>query len=240
MKVSYPELVGSLTCPLRERFRRYDPHRPAELTEKLRLVMDHYHYRTWDGKRPSFEWLRHRWQKGWFGEIKPSHIIFGEEAELADEATQGIRILEGFYRLANENPSIPLAIGWPYEIKLGTCTLTHRVDLVREVKIGRQKHVELVVYRFKETLPDKWLLAHDLEISLAAYAFRAAFEAKEAFISVWYLGRGKVLRTKREAPELARAIKTASRMAAALKDPYPSHGSWCGTCEYRNLCDEWR
>lgn len=240
MKISYPELVGSLTCPLRERFRRYDPHRPADWVEKLRLVMDHYQYRTWDGKRPSFEWLKRRWQKEWFGKVNPGAIIFGEETELADEGVQGAKILEEFYKLANANPSIPLAIGWPYEIKLGKHTLTHRVDLVREVKIGRRKHVELVVYRFKEALPDNWLLSHDLEVSLAAYAFRAAFEAKEAFISAWYLSRGKALKTKREAPELVRAIKTASRMAAWLQDPYPSHGTWCGTCEYKNLCDEWR
>lgn len=239
MRISYPELKGSHVCPLRERYRHFDPRRPDDWTEKLRLTMDYYHYRTWDGKRPSFDWLKHRWQKEWFGQVKPGAIILGENAERTKEGVLGIKTLENFYRIANENPSLPLAIGWPYEIKLGKHTLTHRVDLVREVKVGRQKHIELVVYRPREALPDKWLLSHDLEASLAAYAFRTGFDAKEAFISIWYLSRGKVLKTRREAPELGRAIQVVSRMVTLFANAYPNHGSWCATCEYKEICDKW-
>lgn len=144
------------------------------LTEKfentIKTVLNFYLYKKMDGKPPSHDALRNRWQKLWFPKNTSMQDIINERHEsaygnMASLTTKADSIFTSFCNYFRDKSISPIGIAEDYEVPIVNSLLTDVFDL-----IFRKKN-KIYVIKWVFNYKDSHNYLYNLDFSAINYAY---------------------------------------------------------------------
>ena len=245
MRISIRDVMDYAKCPLYYKLKNIDCL-PEEkkideyFKEYFKLALYYFYFSLIEKKPKSYDLMMKRWGELWFSNDMLSN--FSEE-ELGKKSNDAVALMNSFFNKYSSEPSIPIAVNMQYEaIFQGPENLhvTGDIDLVKVVNDRTAKRQTILTqFSLSKHPRDGFMLKNDLPISVASYAFRSSFKAKEDAIVIQNIRCAEDGGTSRSGMDYSRAERAIRNIAKGIKEgvfyPNPSPLN-CPTCPYRLYC----
>ncbi|MFA6553341.1 MAG: UvrD-helicase domain-containing protein [Patescibacteria group bacterium] len=155
---------------------------------------------------------------------------------------KGKVLLTKFFELHTGAWPIPLYLEQQFHLKLGEYTFKGVIDRVDP--IGKDGEVELIDYKTGQ-MPKNGKLGPGDKEQLMIYdlASREVMKLKPVQLSYYYLEAGKKLSFTADESEVQKIKASLIEKIKGIRasDFRPTPGFWCGSCDFRDICeDRWR
>lgn len=245
MRISVREIRDYQKCPLFYKLKHVDEIPISRTIEEcfrnsFKLALYCYYFSVLEKKKKSFEGMMKRWEELWFtSEILES---FPEE-EIRKKSNEAVIIMSDFYKRYGIESAAPIAVNFQYEAifeGVEHLHVTGEIDLIKILN-DRTKHSETCICNFSlsKNYPDNFLVKNDLTTSIASYAFRSSFKAKEDKMLVMNILKADDTPTIRTGADYIRAEKAIRNICKGIKGGvyYPAPNIInCGNCAYKLFC----
>lgn len=153
----------------------------------------------------------------------------------------GIKAVKAFYERERRRNPCPICVGTEVKVPVGSNILAMELDLVREVKINKEKFIDVVSLSGVRKM-DAFTAAHDIDTTAQCYAFRKLFPKEENRLILNTVRNGKEYAVKRKEPELKRLEAVVTGVCASVErgDFYPVHDDRCEKCQYKEVCHKYK
>jgi hypothetical protein len=245
VRISIREIKDYIRCPLFYKLKNLDEI-PIDKTinsyfkDYFRLALFFFYFSLLEKKKKSFELMMKRWEELWFS--KEMMEMFPEE-ELKKKSNEAAMLMNAFFKRFSNEPITPIAVNFQYEaIFEGKEHLhvTGDIDLIKIVN-DRTNRSEtcIVAFSMSKSYPDIFMVKNDLGMSVASYAFRSNFKAKEDKMILQNICCAEDTPTLRTSNDYLRAEKSIRNICNGIKNGvfYPSPNAIsCGDCSYKLFC----
>lgn len=245
MRLSIDEVVDYKDCPQMYKFRHVDllPERKTikdHFRECLKQTISYYYYCMIDKKEKSLDNLFSRWESVWFTDDIDESFT---EDEVREGSNKGVELLRNFYDYNKKEKVFPVAVDFKYETVFEgnpNIHVTGTIDLIKVVNDkSRQRETDIVFFSQSRTLPDDFFCNVNMKYTLASYAFRKNFKAKESNVVACNIGKKKSAYIKKTGSDYDRARKVIYNIATGIDDRifFPSENYvTCSRCKYKVFC----
>lgn len=202
------------------------------------------------GRLPTAKQMKDKWANLWSDQIEnKDEFLLKERRRKATKLTpvqsklniNGFEMVHNFYHINKDTPGTPIAVDHEYRVPIAGVNIKGKFELIRETidKSLSTRFIEIVDYKTGSDAVDPFLVTHDINISIASYAFRNLFQAKEDRLTYHYLKTGKEIYTSRDEKEFDRVKKIVEGVAEGITKGhlYPRHTFMCKTCPVKDVCD---
>ena len=245
MRISAREIRDYQKCPLFYKLKHVDEI-PIGRTiddyfrDNFRLALYAYYFSMMENKKKSFEGLIKRWEELWFS--KDILDVFQEE-DLKEKSNEAVLMMTEFYKKYGSEPATPIAANFQYEaIFEGKENLhvTGSIDLIKILNDRTHKSETCICsFALSKSYTDIFLIKNDLTLSVASYAFRSNFKAKEDKMITMNIRCAEDTPTLRTGADFSRAEKAIRNICTGIKNGvfYPASNQMnCSKCPYRTFC----
>lgn len=204
-----------------------------------KVQTDLFGAKTKKTKKPSatLAELMEIFEKEWIGDW---YLSKKHEQEYKEK---GERYLKEFYEYHQNGFPMPLFLEQPFNVKLGEYVLKGVIDRIDQ--IGKAKdEVELIDYKTGRP-PKAGKIEEDDRKQLRIYdlAVREVFHLQPVQLSYYYIEGNQKLSFPSEAEKLDKIKEDLITAIKAMRvsDFKATPGFWCGTCDFKEICeDRWR
>lgn len=249
MELTIEQINDYRECPLMYKLKHVnqiefdDKSKKQEFKDKMRKVVQYYYYNLMDGNVPTESQLRAKWDSLWYDQNKSkAEMIFEERTAVNKLGLKGYSIIKTFYRNVSANPGAPIIVDWDFEVPVGKHLVSGNIELVRELKEGYDRNIEIVGFRFGGNVPKKFIARVDLNLTLQAHGLRKLLQGKEQRLIYWYPENDKKIYTMRDRDSFKRLESTVENIAKGIEHEiyYPRERRYrCRSCSYKDLCEVW-
>lgn len=260
MDLNLDELHTYLACPAKYKFKYVDQIKIEEPKNVLfkKAIHDtvyHFFFSAMNGWVPKPAQMKDKWAGIWKqsnDKVDPLSLILSTTPGQSTQKKlgtkdkdqlhyKGMEMIHNFYHFNHENPGNVILVDQPYRLALDNINLIGRFELIREILDAEdgKRYIEIVDFKTNDAAIDPFLVKHDLNLTLASYAFRNLFQASEDRLKYHYLKTGRDIITVRRDTDYNRAKATVKGVAHGIenKDFYPRQTFMCKACEFRDVCD---
>jgi CRISPR/Cas system-associated exonuclease Cas4 (RecB family) len=264
MELNLNELHSYLECPLKYKFVHKDESSIAKTNsiifkEAIHKTISFFFFSVMNGTLPSLGQMKEKWSAMWeetynprsmIDEILSVHPSFhykqkGNVQQKDPESTKyqmsGIEMIYNFYRFNKDNPGNIIGVDLPYRVALDDVTIIGSFELVREIidSTSGKRYIEIVDFKTGTDTIDPFLVKHDLDLSLASYAFRELFQSTEDHVKYHYLKTGRDIIIHKQESDFARmkSIIGGVKQGIQAELHYPRQSHMCKACSYKDMCD---
>src|SRR5665213_2353861 len=176
--------------------------------EHFKLALYFFYFSIIEKKPKSFDLMMKRWGELWFSNDMLG--LFSQE-DLSKKSNEAVGLMNAFFNKYSAQPCTPIAVNMQYEaIFEGSENLhvTGEIDLVKIVN-DRTARRETILSQFSlsKHAPDTFMLKNNIPLSVASYAFRSSFKAKEDKIISQNIRSAEDTITTRSGMDYSRAEK---------------------------------
>lgn len=245
MRLSVNEIVDYKNCPQMYKFKHVD------MLPEIKTIKDHfkdclkqtisfYYYCMIDKREKSLDNLFSRWESVWFSENIHDRFT---DVEIREGSNKAVELIRNFYEYNKEERVFPIAVDFKYEtIFKGNTNLhvTGEIDLIKIVDDkSKDRKTDIVFFTQSRTMPDDFFKSIDLRYTLASYAFRNNFKAKENNVVVCNVGKKQYFYVRKTGTDYERARKILYNIATGIENRifFPSDNPiTCNKCRYKVFC----
>lgn len=254
MELTIDQIHTYLSCPLHYKLK-YDIGIEGEKNDSIRYreavhkCVSYFYFNIMGGRLPTAKQMKDKWVSLWAEQIKdksefllgtrtldPRHVSARQKLNM-----QGFELIHNFYQVNKDEPGTPIAVDHEYRVPIAGIVVTGKFELIRETidKSRSTRFIEIVDYKTGSDVVDPFLLNHDINISIASYAFRNLFQAKEDRLTYHYLKTGKEIHISRDEKEFDRLKRIVDGVAEGITKGhlYPRHTFMCKVCPVKDTCD---
>ena len=245
MRISITEIKDYIRCPLFYKLKHIDGIMIDKTIDDyfrdyFKLALYFYYFSMIEKKPKTFDLMTKRWGELWFSSAMMD--LFPEE-DLKQKSNDATMIMNSFFKRYGMERVTPIAVNMQYEaIFEGKENLhvTGNIDLIK-ITNDRTVNSETSICNFSmsKSYPDIFLVKSNLETSVASYAFRSNFKAKEDKITINNIRCAEDTPTLRTPNDYVRAEKSIRNICIGIKNSvfYPnSNPISCSKCSYRMFC----
>lgn len=192
----------------------------------------------------SMKFLKYRWGREWVKQKTNSEIICTPSALKRDtydaKRKAGIDAIITFEEMMNVS-QFPIIINKQYQVPLSkSITLTGVWEYVREIeRDDGTRSIQIMKFRTENNrFQMESQMAHDLELTAAAFAFEQTFNATEFELLYVDIYKKRIIRSVRKEKDYELLRNTARSVVLCLKNNIRcvSPDKRCYHCEYRDAC----
>lgn len=248
MELTLDQIHTYLACPLKYQLK-YQVGIDGENSESIKYreavhkTISYFYFSIMGGRIPTAKQMKDKWASLWSEQIenKGDFLLKPKMTQSQSKLNiQGFETIHNFYNLNKDEPGIPIAVDHEFRVPIAGVTITGKFELIRETidKSRSTRFIEIVDYKTGNEV-DSFLVGHDINISVASYAFRNLFQAKEDRLTYHYLKTGKEIYTSRDDKEFDRLKKVIQGVAEGITKGhlYPRHTFMCKSCPVKDACD---
>jgi CRISPR/Cas system-associated exonuclease Cas4 (RecB family) len=257
MELTIDQLYTYLQCPLKFQLKYVmgiegEESKNTQYKEALHKTISYFYFSLMGQRMPTAKQMKDKWVSIWTEnkiEDKSDFLLRERKAngigrqETAKLNMQGYEMIHNFYQLNKDEPGIPIAVDHEYRVSIADIIITGKFELIKETidKTSLTRFIEIVDYKTGNNAieVDPFLINHDMNITLASYAFRNLFQAKEDRLTYHYLKNSKEIYTSRNENEFNRLKKVIDGVAEGITQGhfYPRHDFMCKVCPVKDVCD---
>lgn len=262
MELTLDELHAYLECPLKYKFTHkdeisIDKANSIIFKSAVHKTISFFFFSVMNGQLPSLAQMKDKWSTMWEETFNPQSIVdqilsthpslhYKNKGKFRDpEVTKyqmnGIEMIYNFYHFNKDNPGNIIGVDLPYRVVLGDVTVVGNFELVREIidSVSGKRYIEIVDFKTGTDAVDPFLVKHDLDLSLASYAFRELFQSTEDRVKYHYLKTGRDIIIHKQESDFARmkSIVNGVRQGVQSELYYPRQSHMCKSCSYKDICD---
>jgi len=259
-EISVDEILTYLHCPMKYRFKYVEKLEEKEeisaaFKKAVHQSIYYFYFNLLSGKMPTLQNMKNKWASLWKEKqnqaedtvsflLQERKSLLGKKGGKTESrySVQGMELLYNFYRSYQDNPGVPIAINHPYRVPINNMVITGNFELIREIVDNetRTRFIDIVDFKTtSETQIDTFLIKHDLYASVASYAFRNLFHAKEDRYIYSFLRSGREFAVRKQEEDFNRMKAIIIGVTDGMKNKYyyPRQGIQCKTCPFRTMCD---
>ena len=190
---------------------------------------------------PSQTELRKRFSDSWFDANDKFTLLFSGRDTKYVAAAKAVGMLDIFYRHQRFNPGLVIDVNRPFELPIGDHQITGHIELVREIEFNTRKIIEVADFKTGNYKPDDFTLEHDLNLTVASYAFRHLYRSREDQLVYYMLKGGERFATARTSHHFEHLEQIVDQVATSIEDGhfYPRYSYQCKSCPYQDYCRRW-
>lgn len=247
MKIEFSQIMDYVKCPIiylvKNVYGITNEDLNTQFQREMKKVINHFFFRVMDNTIVSVDVLKNKWEALWFDSkgIELEDVLFRHHETKTKMGYQGVNMIENFHRANYDDPGVPLAVDFDYEVPIGKHIVTGTLDLVREIKEGYAKMVEVVHFSTSNYVPDEWETKTNLYTTLQSYAFRKEFQTKEQRLTYYLLKTGKTISTIRSPDDFSRLENFVDFVCTCIDANlfYPRPTYICRSCAVKEFCEQW-
>lgn len=247
MKIEFSQIMDYVKCPIvylvKNVYGVSNEDLNTQFKGEMKKVINHFFFRVMDNNIVPVETLQNKWEALWFDSkgIELGDVLFKNREAKIKMGYQGVSMISNFHRTNSESPGVPLAVDFNYEVPIGRHIVTGTLDLVREIKEGYAKMVEVVHFSTSNYVPDDWETKTNLYTTLQSYAFRKEFQVKEQRLTYYLLKTGKTFSTIRSPDDYSRLENFVDFVCTSINANlfYPRPSYTCRSCAVKEFCEQW-
>lgn len=245
MRISIREVNDYIRCPLYYKLKNIDEI-PVNLDindhfkDMFKLAIYYYYFSIIEGKSRSFEAMMKRWEELWFS--REMLETFPEES-IKEKSNEAVMVMTDFIKKYGGEKVTPIAVNFSYEAIFDgpeNLHVTGEIDLIKILNDRTARSETCIgIFNLSKHYPDTFFIKNDLSISVASYAFRSSFKAKEDKIAVHNLRCSEDTPTLRTGGDYSRAEKAIRNIKRGIDGGifYPSPNAIsCSSCPYKMFC----
>lgn len=245
MRISIREMRDYVKCPLYYKLKHIDCLPEDKKIEDyfrdyFKLALYFFYFSVIEKKPKSFDLMMKRWGELWFS--RDMLELFSED-DLKSKSNEAVVLMNSFIKKYGDEPSTPVAVNMQYDAVFEgkeNLHVTGELDLVKIMndRTSRRETV-LVQFSMSKHYQDNFLLKNNTALSVASYAFRSSFKAKEDKLLIQNLRCAEDTPTLRTGMDYSRAERAIRNICIGIREGvfYPAPSTMtCPTCSYRLFC----
>lgn len=245
MHVSMNEIMDYKSCPQLYKFRYIDSLPEKKdlsdyFRECLKKTISYFYFCMIDKKEKSLNNLFQKWEQLWFS--KEINENFPQN-EIREGSNSAVNLIKNFYKYTCQEKIIPVAVDFRYEVTFEgdkNIHVTGKIDLIKVVDDkSRNRETDLVFFSYSSSMPDEFQSKIDLNTTMAAYAFRKNFDARESGVILCNIGKKQELVIHKTGSDFIRSQKILHNIVSGIENRifYPSDNALnCRKCKFRSFC----
>lgn len=263
MEISVDQIHAYLHCPTKYKFEHVDkiqgqPDKSAMFKKALHQTISYFFLSAMGSHLPSLGQMKDKWASIWQDMTNASSSIENillatsyavaptrgrtkERQPMDSQQIAGLEMIHNFYHFNKNNPGNVIAVDLEYRVPVGDVNVTGRFELIREIvdSSDGKRYIEIVDFKTGSDSIDAFTVKHDLNLTLASYAFRNAFHSTEDRLKYHYMKSGKDVITVRRENDFNRMKAIVSGVANGIqaKALYPRQTFMCKACPFVEMCD---
>lgn len=248
MRISYSSLETYQSCPLKYKFQEIDKiptpkSKEAVFGTTIHSTMKFIH--TPSLLPPALEQALEFFSNAW------NSSIFENEDEERSAFSQGIQIIQEYYRKNNPADSNIVDLESYFQIEIGEKDDKHiisgRIDRIDKIDDG----YEVIDYKTTKKMPSQEKVDNDLQLSIYLKAFLSRYPKEEnnlekLSVSLYFLKHGVKLSSNRTTEQLAKGEETFLNTIREIESKKqsgnfePIVSPLCDWCGYQKICPMWK
>ena len=213
---------------------------PYQLEEAIDKTIKYFYFESMANGVPSYKTLLWKFEKQWLKDKTVEEIISDRDAPYKNVhhfTTEGIRVIDRFYKLNYKNPGKVLNISESYVLPIGEgLTASGQIDIV----IEKDGIIILPYYTFRGKQSYKPGAEKYFKIILDALAFRRMSGKRERSAEITFLKTGFTTDNMVINDLMVRQLKDITEEIKECKRYYPSNNNyWCKNCTMEKYCSTW-
>lgn len=261
MELHVDQLHAYLHCPIKYRFEHVnnldaEKSQGVLFKEAVHRAILSFYYTLMGGVVLTPSQMKDKWATIWgqmskekkdLGDFlltpKPHYYPTVKKSRETDKyLMQGFEMVHNFHHFNKDNPGTPIAVDLEYRVPIGGITLVGKFELIREMvdKSLGTRFIEIVDFKTgNENTVDPFTLKNDINMTIASYAFRNLFQAKEDRINYHFLKTGKEVYTSRNENDFKRLEAIVRGVAKGIAEQhfYPRQTFMCKSCPFVDTCN---
>lgn len=254
MEITIDELYTYLHCPAKYDFKFNQQMEAKEqqsilFKEALHKTIYYFFFSVMNERMPTLAQLKDKWAHTYlevFGETFDKNDIFKTTQVQKNRRDplqiKGIEMLHNFYHFNKDNPGVPIAVNQEYRVPVGNLVIKGTFELVREIvdPANGRRYIELVDFKTTDKSLDYFAVKNDLSLTIASFAFRNLFRAKEDRTKYHYMNTGRDIIVPKDERDYKRLEAIVSGVSRGIVEQhyYPRQTYMCRTCEFKEICDK--
>lgn len=256
MEIHVDQLHAYLNCPLKYRFEHVnklevEKGRSVLFKEAVHKAISSFYFSLMGERLMSAKQMKDKWASIW-GEVQEgpkdlTEFLLKErghnerkQSKTDKQMVQGFEMIHNFHYYNKDNPGTPIAVDLEYRVPIAGVTLVGKFELIRE-RVDNEagtRFIEIVDFKTGNEETDPFLIQNDINLTIASYAFRNLFHAKEDRITYHYLKSGQDVHTQRTEDDYRRLEAIVAGVAKAIQDQhfYPRQSFMCKACDFKDVC----
>jgi len=244
MRISYSTLDTYQTCPLKYKFQEIDKIKVPKSKEAffgtiIHSTMKFIH--TPSILSPSLEQALDYFSKLWNSDV------FGSEPEERAVFSQGVAIIQNYYRKNNPEDFNIVDLESRFQIDIGENDNKHVVSGIIDRIDKTENGYEIIDYKTTKKMPAQEKVDNDIQLSIYLHAFLKRYPKEmdnltNIKVSLYYLKHGvklTAMRTKEHLKESEQLLLDTIKIIESGKfDPIIS--PLCDWCGYQKYCPMWK
>lgn len=252
MELTLDQIHTYLHCPLKYQIRHEQGVSggiggTVFYKEAVHKAISYFYFSLMGERMPTPKQMKDKWAYLWAGsqtEDTNDFLLKERQYQAPNKHsklnTQGFEMIHNFYHMNKDDPGIPIAVDHEYRVPIANVMVVGNFELIRE-KLDKSlstRFIEIVDFKTGNDAVDPFLIKHDMNLSIASYAFQNLFQSREDRLTYYYLKTGKEIYTQRDDSDFARLEKTVHGVAEGIakKHFYPNHNFMCKSCPVKDVC----
>ena len=252
-EIDIDEIVTYMHCPVMYLFKYKTGHTTQyiNLNEKFDIDMHKLFYnmfgRLQDGDEVEVAHLKKAWGALWMSERKGFEVVIAEPRTWRDtynmKQKAGIKAIDLLWKnYLKVDPFDVILVDQKYIVEIDSdLYLTGKWEVVREVKVGDDKKIEIIDLRVDDTWKNGFYVKTDLKLTADSYAFKQMTGFTEDVIVLYRGLKGAETVTTRTEADHNLLKHTVRQITKAIDQElfYPKITPACSTCPFRHACENY-
>lgn len=244
MRLSYSALNTYQTCPLQYKFQEIDKIKTPKSKEAVfgSAVHDTMKFIHTPGiLSPTLDQSMEHFSNAW------NSAVFDSEDEERAAFSQGIKIIQEYYRKSNPTDFNIVDLESRFQIEIGEGEERHIVSGIIDRIDKTEDGYEIIDYKTTKKMPSQEKVDNDIQLSVYLQAFLARYPEErknldKLKVSLYFLKHGVKLSATRTADQLKQSeqlfLDTIKLIESSQFEPVIS--PLCDWCGYQHLCPMWK
>jgi len=244
MRASYSSLETYKTCPLKYKFQEIDKIKTPKSKEAVFGTVTHATLKFIHNPgilSPTLEQAMDYFSKSWNSEV------FEDELEERSAFSQGIQIIQDYYKKNEIALAKIVDLESRFQIKLGDHVIAGIIDRIDKTDDG----YEIIDYKTTRKMPSQDKVDNDLQLSIYLKAFLSRYPKEidppaggldKIKVSLYFLKHGVKLSSTRTLDQLKKSEELFLETIKAIESGTfePTVSPLCDWCGYQRMCPMWK
>ncbi len=244
MQISYSALDTYLNCPLKYKFQAIDKIKTPKSKEAVfgTVLHDTLKFVHTPGiLSPTLEQAMEHFANAW------NPMVFDGEQEERAAFSQGVKIIQDYYRKNNPADANIVALESRFQIEIGKEGNKHIVSGIIDRIDKTEDGYEIIDYKTTKKMPTQEKVDNDLQLSVYLKAFLTHYpkeidNLKNLKVSLYFLKHGVKLTAGRSLEQLKESENLFLDTIKIIEEGKfePNISPLCDWCGYQNICPMWK
>lgn len=243
VKISYTSLDTYQSCPLKYKFREVD--KIPEVKSKDAVFGNVVHgtlkfIHTPGVLYPTLDQAMEYFSNSW------NPAVFEDENEERAAFSQGIRIIQDYYRENNPADFKVVDLESRFQIEIGSEDNRHTVAGIIDRIDKTDEGYEIIDYKTNKKMPSQEKVDNDLQLSVYLKAFLKRYPKEiesldKIKVSLYFLRHGVKLTSNRTLEQLEKSEQLFLEVIKLIESEKfePNVSPLCSWCSYQKICPMW-